>query len=391
MSRHFDPNEIPEAVQMEMEDVLRRAMDARESDSELYENLLTQYFTLGQAESIRQSNLYPGDPPNASCNHAIVKGVLLSNESGFKTHDFTPLFELPGEAISIWTHTRSTYSCVVSKVADDVRNQPIWRNAGSLIYLAMGLMSHFEHIQEIDYDWVYNFDPNLSVGECKFLEEDSVDRFSGSVKKVRELAELAPLIELLLRDDQFFVATQNLFASFDNHWFCVICALRPMSHQTHPNDEQPIWQFANSIPRMEAAIVQATRSVEALLGKPGRNRDRALNRWTAAIPLDPNNDFGLKSISLINYYNELFGVRNDAAHSLGKLSVGMSRQLTIEAQCFACKIHRSYCEKNCLSTDDAMDALKFNRPLVEAEPEELSTKITADDEYFNNFPWITNA
>jgi len=380
MSRPFDPTEIPETVHAKLENILRQAMDVRESDPLLYETLLEKYFILGRAESLRQANQYPDDPPNFSLNHAILKGVLVSNESGFKTHDFTPLFELPHEAVSIWTHTQNNYSCLVSRVSDDVHNEPIWQNAGTLMYLAMGLISFFEHFQDVDYHWVYKFDPNLPVSECKFLDIDSYDRFSGSIKKVRELADLAPLMELLLRDDQFFVATQNLFASFDNHWFCVICALSPTTHRTHPNDEQPIWQFANSIPKMEAAIVQATRSVEAILGKPGRNRDRVLDRWIAAIPLDPKDDFNLKSMSLVDYYYELFGVRGDAAHSLGKLSFGMSRQLTIEAQCFACKIHRSYCDKNSLSTDDALNVLKFNRPLVEAEPDDWSTDATADDE-----------
>jgi hypothetical protein len=370
MSRPFDPNEIPEAVSAEMESVLRRATDARGSDSELYENLLAQYLKLGRLESLRQANQYACDPPNASCNHAIMTGVLLSKKSGFKTHDFTPLFELPDEVVSIWTHSQDAYSCLVSKVAEDVHSQAIWRNAGTLIHLAMGLKSSFEHIQEIDYDWIYDFDPNLPVDDCKFMNLDSFDRFSGRIREVRELADLAPLIELLLRDEKFFIATQNIFASFNNHWFCVICALSPMTHQLHPNDEQPIWQFANSIPMMEAAIVQATRSVETILGKPGKNRDRVLTRWAAAIPLDPNHDFGLKSLSLVDYYYELFGVRGDAAHSLGKLSVGMSRQLTIEAQCFACKVHRSYFDINCLSTDDAMNALKFNRQLVDVEPKD---------------------
>jgi len=380
MSRRFDPNEIPEAVSEEMESVLRRAMEARESDSALYESLLAQYIELGRLESIRQANQYPCDPPNASCNHAIIKGVLLSNESGFKTHDFTRLFELPSEVVSIWTHSQNAYSCLVSTVAEDVHNQTIWRNAGTLIHLAMGLKSSFESIQEIDYDWIYDFDPNLPVDDCKFMNVDSFDRFSGTVNKVRELADLAPLIELLLRDEQFFVATQNLFASFNNHWFCVICALSPKAHQSHPNDEQPIWQFASSIPMMEAAIVQATRSVEAILGKPGKKLDRVLTRWAEAISLDPNHSFGLKSVSLVDYYYELFSVRGDAAHSLGKLSVGMSRQLTIEAQCFACKIHKNYYCKNRLPIDDAMNALKFNRPLVEVEPKYWSTRRTADDE-----------
>lgn len=249
-------------------------------------------------------------------------------------------------------------------------------------------MSGFEHFQDFDYDWICNFDPALSVGECTFLNSDSFDRFTGSVKNVRQLADLAPLVELLLRDERFFVATQNLFGSFDNHWFCVICALTPMTHRTHPNDEQSIWQFASSIPKMETAIVQATHSVEAILRKPGNNRNRTLARWESAIPLDPHADSGFKPLSLIEYYYELFGVRGDAAHSLGRLSIGMSCQLTIQAQCFACKIHRAYYEKNSLSTDDAIAALKFNRTLIEAEPQDWSTKITGDDEYFDNFARI---
>ncbi len=147
----------------------------------------------------------------------------------------------------------------------------------------------------------------------------------------------------------------------------------------HPNDELPFWEMADMIPRMEASIVQATRSVEAIVRKPGKNIERTTARWVDAIPLPPDGLFEMTNMTYFAYYYQLFEVRADAAHSMGQVSADMTRQLTIEAQSFAALVHQSYFYKNVVSHDEALNRLKFNVPLLESESQTFSTPLTKDD------------
>ena len=155
----------------------------------------------------------------------------------------------------------------------------------------------------------------------------------------------------------------------------------------HPNHELPHWRFANSIPKMEVAIVQATRAVEAVLGKPGK-RDtpskymRAIERWNDSIAINPEENYELANKKYIDYYYDLFGIRGDAAHSLGSFPYEISRKLTIEAQSFSWEIMRSYYLKHALEESEAIEALDFNMEIIDREPEDWSTPMTADSDSF---------
>jgi len=143
-----------------------------------------------------------------------------------------------------------------------------------------------------------------------------------------------------LSDDKFFVACQNIIAAKKNHEFCQICALTPEHLRKHNHFEPEIWEKASLVPKLEAAIVQATRSVEAILGKPG-NREtasklaRTKKRWLVNIDLNPDDKYELAGKSYLDYYYDLFSLRGFAAHSFGELSFNMKRIETIEAQSFA--------------------------------------------------------
>jgi len=306
------------------------------TDSQKYRELFAEFLQFSDAYRKQKLVDFPPNPPNEKCDHAILRGFLTSNESGFSTGDLTPLFKVDNEEVFVWTHTMNRNSALVSKVSRNVHGETVWRNAGSLLRLANGLACDFEHIDDdVDYDWIYNFTPDASVDSLTFYDEHRFDRFRGSVMSITAYANLASIIELLARDETFFVATQNMFASVHNHSCCFVCALAPEGHRPHPNHELGIWQFADAIPHFEAAIVQATRVIEAIMGKPG-NRDsapklhKAKQRWREAISIDPDSEFKLKSKSHLDYYYELFGIRGDAAHSLGQLPTSLSRELTIE-------------------------------------------------------------
>lgn len=387
-ARGFVLSEIPKASAERMEAVLRDAMEVRENDPDKHEELLKFYFKLGKEEAERQATEYPPDPPNSECSNAILTGFLCSNETGLSRGDCTPLFKLKHEKISLWTHASNTNSVLISQTDPAVHHEICWLTAGSKLRLAFSLRSALETIPDVDYDWIYRFDPTNGFEETKFLDRERFDRSSGFVHKVLDYAESAPMLELLDRDERFYVGAQNLLASFENHWFCVICALTPEHHRMHEVDELAPWHSADAISKMEAAIVQATRTVEGFLGKPGnreepRKLQRMLDRWQEVVPIDPNSVYDRLNLSYLDYYYQMFGTRGDAAHSLGKLPLAMSRKLTIDAQCFACKILMEYFDHHKVKHEEARKRMGFNETLFASDDASYSSPITADDPGFS--------
>ena len=85
------------------------------------------------------------------------------------------------------------------------------------------------------------------------LEQELIE--SGRIIKASLLADLSSLIELFLRDEIAFTAVSLLNASFDAHYFCLICALSDHPFHDHLSEEPEIWEHIELIPMMESAIV----------------------------------------------------------------------------------------------------------------------------------------
>lgn len=388
ISRPFNIESISPEVRKRLDAIRESAAEVAKKDPESFDKLMMEEIRILQLEQERQNEIYPPNPPNTRCHHALINGVLFSNEAGLKLHDFIPYFRVGFETAYVWTHTRNLSSALLVEVDTSVPSQNIWRSLASILELTIAINSSFEHLVNCDYDWIYNFNPKKSIEENEFLNPESFERLSGSVHKLVFFAENAPLIELLHRDERFYVMCMNLLASFNNHHFCLICAFEIDGYQMHPNHELPPWQAAQAIPQMEVAIVQATRAVEAVLGKPGkRDTDsklrRILKRWHDSIDLEPDVMFDLTGKCNIDYYYELFSIRGDAAHSLGSFPYQLSRKLTIEAQCFAWIILSSYYSKNAVSESEARNALYFNSEFIEREPKNWSTPRTGDSGFIS--------
>lgn len=372
ISRPFNIENIPPEVREQLNALRQSAAEVAKKDPEAFDRLMMEHYKILEIEKERQKTIYPANPPNEKCHHALINGVLFYKTAGFKIHDFFPYFRVGNETANIWVHSNDFNPALLVDVDILATPQNIWRSLSSILELTIAISSSFEHIDNYDYDWIYNFNPHKSLAENEFLNSENIDRLSGSVHPLSYFAELAPLIELLYRDERFYVMCMNLLASFNNHHFCLICAFEKDGYQKHPSHELPPWQAAQAIPKMEVAIVQATRAVEAVLGKPG-NRDvdakykRILKRWNDAIDLEPDSSFDLTSKTNIDYYFDLFSIRGEAAHSLGSFPYQLSRQLTIEAQCFAWIILNSYYSKNSLSKVDARNAINFNSNLIKSD------------------------
>lgn len=327
---------------------------------------------------------FPPDPPNSECWHAELGGVQFENGTVPSKGDYRYLLTWGHEKLYLWTHTKNKRTGLISEVDSSVKDSNVWRSFGSAFRLAMGLDSVLESIPEMSYRWIYRFDSGLDHNAQEFFDRSEIAFMGPSfIIRIRRMLELTGILELLHRSEPFFVAAQNVLVAAENHEFCQECALRPPEHRTHQEHEPDRWAQTIVLPKMEAAIVQATRAVEALLGKPG-NRDshqklsRVKNRWNGAVDLNPDDSFAAAGKSYLDYYYELFQLRGQSAHSFGSIPFELTRQLTIEAQSFAWEVLIAYFRKHSLSVEDAAKNLDLNLELVESEPKNWSTPLTAD-------------
>jgi hypothetical protein len=308
-------------------------------------------------------------PPMQQTDWALFSGLLVQCELGWPPGQLTPAFRSQFESCYLWRPAEAAYGRLVVHVQPDVHALRIWRSLGSCLRVALALRTALEvYPDNIEYDWVVNFEPLKPLEEQTFyVKQVFPPRVSGEVKSPYDLRETAGLIELLLRDERFYWSCSNLLTAHGNHAFCAICAYAPKGSRKHPDHELDPWHVAVALPAMEVAVVQATRAVEGLVGKPGQSgdskkRERAADRWRSAVDIDPAAEFLDTGESYLSYYSSLFGLRGKAAHSLGRVSYEVSRRLTIQSQVFALEVLVSYAGRHGRSDQEALSALGCELP-----------------------------
>jgi hypothetical protein len=329
----------------------------------------------------------PVDAPNEVLKHALIEGIGISNDFILSKGDFFEFFTIGHEKFYCWTYETDENSILVVEVNPEVKENELWKTAISILEIAFTMSSELESAHEFAYDWVYRFNHKETIESLHYLKDRHHTLNWKSMRRINEFNDLAVLIEILNRDDKFFIACQNIIAAKQNHEFCQICALTPEHLRKHRDHEPEIWEKVNLLPKMEAAIVQATRSVEAILGKPGKRDtaaklNRIKERWSKNILINPDDEFKLTGQPYLDYYYDLFQLRNNSAHSFGELSFHMQRLETIEAQSFAWIIIANYYKKNSVSEEESLRALKFNDKLINLfKGVNVSSKGTKDGKY----------
>ncbi|WP_458626414.1 hypothetical protein [Winogradskyella sp. PC D3.3] len=329
----------------------------------------------------------PVDAPNDVLKHALIEGIGISNDFILSKGELNEFFTIGYEKFYCWTHETDEYSNLVVEVNQTVKEKALWKTGISILEIAFTMASELESNHEFAYDWVYRFNHSESIDNLHYLKDRHNTLNWRSMRRIHEFSDIAVLIEILTRDDKFFIACQNIIAAKQNHEFCQICALTPEHLRKHKDHEPEIWERINLLPKMEAAIVQATRSVEAILGKPGKKDTevklrRAKERWSKNILINPDEEFKLTGQSYLDYYYDLFELRNNSAHSYGSLSFDLQRQETIEAQSFAWIIIGDYYKKNSISEDESLKALDFNIKLInQFKNVNVSSKGTKNGKY----------
>lgn len=337
---------------------------------------------------------HPADPPNEVCHHAFIRGLSIENSFAPSVGDYIPLFGNGHETVYIWTHERDKNSALVVDVNPSVKDQSLWRTLFSAVRLALRYSEEFEGglaaTDFLEYKWIYYFDPiktniedatiyNISEIDQKFIKD-------GRIIKASLLADLSPLFELFLRDERAYTAVSLLNASFDIHYFCLICALSSHPFHDHISEEPEIWEHLEIIPKMEAAIVHACRSVESILGEPpNRNKHSSLLRhkekWREIVGIDPNDIFEKANKTYLDFYYDLFfDLRNPSAHSYGYIHFDLERSKAVQAQCFAALIVRGYIEAHEMTADESKSAFSFNQELLNRIGEDMSTPLTKESQ-----------
>jgi len=373
----------------------RPQMQALGDDDEKLIELIREFNQRWAEISSKIAEEYPLDVPNDKCKHAFLKGLALDNQTWISGSpvslpskgDVVPLCRVGAEEVSVWTEDRDHYSVFLVKSDPDRIPAQLWKTAASIMSVLIALTSAMESIPKVEYAWIYDFAPKKAIQEQELLDDN--DRFTPGNRVIHRLDhwfESAPVMELLERDEKFFVAAQLLTQSFREHWFCLECAMRPPQSRTHNHAEPDPWSLVSEMPAMESAIVSATRAAEGLLGQPGKT-DRLRTRWTDATTVDPDAHFLWANKTYIEYYKlDLFDVRNDSAHSYGTISAGLTRARAIAAQTFAHEIVLGRYKKLALSTKEAQERLSFYAALksniLSGPYPEMSTLRTAESGFF---------
>lgn len=344
------------------------------------------------AELERQEEIakkYPSDIPNDMCRHAFIRGLPIENSFCPKIGEYNFLFQIEHESVFLWTYKENTNSSLVAHVDIAVKNTNFWKTAGNLIWLANMYYHAYEGASTEfipDYKWMYYFDPSTStVDSTVFYDLSDLDRnfmSNGTILKATDIADYAPLIDLLYGDDRAFTALSLVCSAFCAHPCCLICEMSEHPWHDHIAEEPKMWEQANMLPSLEVAIVQSCRAVEAIIGEPPNRKKESKvakhkQHWIDTVGIDPDSQFTKAGMSFLDFYYELFfELRNPSAHSYGNIHFDLKRKRTVEAQCFAAIIIRDYIAKHMLDHDAAIERLKFNKSLLDRVSSEMSTSLT---------------
>ncbi len=323
---------------------------------------------------------YPDDVPNNVCNHAFIRGYSLENSFSPKKGDYNYLCQIGFETLYIWTYKnkKDINSTLVSETNLAVKELPYWKTAANLIWLSLSFVQCFEGatMENIpDYKWMYYFDPSTSTIEnTVFYNFSSIEQMfisTGTHLKLTQIASLAPVIELLIRDDQAYSALSLVHSAFCIHSCCLICEMSEHPWHDHLTEEPSIWEQAQMLPNLEIAIVQSCRAVEAIIGQPPSQKKPGKvlahkQHWKNIVGIDPDTLFKKANMSYWDFYYKLFfKLRNPSAHSYGNIHYNLARKRAVEAQCFAAVIIQKYINKHTADNESSIDSLKFNKGLLD--------------------------
>lgn len=334
--------------------------------------------------------------PNKDTNTGILSGLLIDNSFGPFAKDFTKLMELPMEEIFVWTPEKDTYSKLISIINPSIHNLSYWKNFGILFKYAMALTSNFEDLIDLEYEWITDFDASKFKEDLLYpeLEKYKSDNFTfnyelkkiyndGRIINLSYFLENKRLLSELYFNDKFFFAVQHIVSAVSTHWYCHTCELLPPEKRKHANHDFEKHYEVFALPRLEIAIIQATKAVEGLLGQPGSNKEKRLARWKEVLDIDPEERFLDTDKSYFNFHKYLVNeIRNKVAHNIKNKPFKTNRKSTIQAQIYAWKLVNDYYRK--IIKFNSNERIVMNSKFDLLIKPNLGTKLTAEYKLIKN-------
>lgn len=331
--------------------------------------------------------------PNSQFNFAIISEILIHNSFFPKISELNEIFKLPNEQIFVWTHSENQYSKILSKANLNVIDKNYWKTFGMILKLTRALTTHFEDIINPNYHWVKDFNPSskpydLVHAEFERFRNDEfnfkfeVDQIikKGNVFNLNFFYENADLIASLVYDERFFWSVMHLVSSLENHWYCHTCELSPPHLRSHPTHDFDKHYEVLVLPRLEIAIIQAVKAIEGILGQPGKNKKRRVERWESSLSISYNEPFRETGKTNLEYHDYLVNdLRNKVAHNLINKPFKFNRAETVNAQFYAWMIIHDYFGKKLLTSINGINALNFNQDLQKRINPNHGTQMTVKE------------
>lgn len=320
-------------------------------------------------------------PPTNWLDTAIITWLGITNDEVLEPKNVYNLMELWHETLFVWTYKPNTYSNIIVVADQKVKKQNIWKTSASILELAFSLCTDLEHQHKFWYNRIYNFDYKLNIDAQKYRDNQSLIDNTRTIKSLTDLYHVIRIIDLLIRDDKYFISSQNLYAAKLSHNFCQQCALVPDHVKLHLDEEPEIREYIQLLPAMEMAVVNSTRSIEALIWQPWKREnakklEKIKQRRKDVTGINPDNIFKIAWVSYIDFYYDLFEIRRFSAHSFWKINFDLQRVKTIKAQSLAFEVNLAYFNKNKSTVRDAIKNIKFNLNLYKKFPKDFSTNRT---------------
>jgi hypothetical protein len=303
--------------------------------------------------------------------------VSYAGITGFLTHksflDGCPhlhsVAQIGAEELLFWRPKNSDYYNIIAKISgsrSDYFSNNIDIPAAIVLMLAEFIETTGESGRDwtseyYRYQWIINFNPLESIETQTFENQHYRDALhslrTGRSSTPQDLCRRLRFGEAFRCDRQLFHAALCLFAAMQSHYVCARCALSE-DYQMHRHDPIQSWDFWHEIACIDSVIVQATRTIEYLVGKPnkstdGDHSDRFRSRWCQRLDIELDHpmsihpaDAGDRSgMTNGEFYRLLFQFRNSSAHAHIRCTEQFMRANAVQSIAFAWQVFLSYLRK----------------------------------------------
>ena len=304
-------------------------------------------------------------------SHGLVIGSMFQSERG-SVFETKPFCQFNCEKVYLWQPTISNWNDTVwflTELISDPAAQRPWKTFSTALKIAQAYQTFFEGISDHAYWWMPKFEFGKVIEPPSYVASE----LGGTIIFRKETIECwYPILELVLRDSEFFNASLLLINSFEQHYSCMMCELDYREHpdKKHNHPEPESWQEAQHLTFYEPAVVQAMRAMETIVGEPVninemRNLWRFEKRWQKA-GIDRRTEFKRMNQTMIEAFIDLYSsFRNPSAHGYKLDANRLERIEVIDVQALATSFLLRYLDANSKSWAVAADTLKADHSLIE--------------------------